>query len=260
MDHHFGCTICGDCCKGLRVQLTRREALDWLERGHPVDLLADAAPWFEEPAENDERGRYTRARSFATVSGEVPVRITLRLTSNHTGPCANRLPDMKCAIYETRPLVCRIFPAYIFPFGGFDPANRLCPPEAWAPHNPVLIRDGACVDPATVELIALARATAAEDAAAGPALCADLGIRAAGLANEGYVAHTPEPAALAEALRRSLECPGGGTETGGGDWTVASNRRSTLDALNAAEARFEAMRASLVDGTRQYLGLFADEG
>lgn len=257
MDHHFGCMPdCGGCCHDLRVPLSRREAVAWLERGDVVEAICDATPWFEEPSAGDAGMAYTRDRSFPASSGAVPVRITLRLVASFQGPCPNRQADMRCRIYPERPRVCRIYPADIFPFGVFDPTGKNCPPEAWDTAYELLIRDGRCVAPETAALIEDARTAAREDAAAAAALCARLGIAQAGLANEGYAVHTPAPEALLGALRWSLATPD--TPQPHGDWLILSNRPQTVDALKTTEAHGAAVQRGDLGNGRQYLGLFDD--
>lgn len=257
MDHHFGCMPnCGGCCHDLRVPLSRREAVAWLERGDPVEAICDATPWFEEPADGDAGMAYTRDRSFPARSGALPVRITLRLVAHFEGPCPNRQADMRCGIYPERPNVCRIYPADIFPFGTFDPAGKNCPAEAWADTHPLLIRNGTCIEPETAGLIETARAAAREDALAAAALCARLGIAEAGLANEGYAVHARPSEQLLEALRWSLATPQAPQPHG--DWAILSNRAQTLEALKTTGAHGIATRRSDLEDGRHYLGLFDD--
>ena len=50
MTLHFSCTMCGRCCRDLRVPLGLSEVLDWLRDGGEVQLLCEAIPWLVEPA------------------------------------------------------------------------------------------------------------------------------------------------------------------------------------------------------------------
>ena len=57
------------------------------------------------------------------MSGSLPTRVVVILTGAYEGPCPNLQPDMRCGIYEQRPLVCRIYPAEI-KSQGFATATR----------------------------------------------------------------------------------------------------------------------------------------
>lgn len=251
--HHFGCTICGKCCADLRVPLSLEEAAAWAGRGHAVEILCDASPWAVEPPTGDLAVAYRRERSFAASCGALPVRVSALLVASFQGPCPNRMPDIRCAIYAERPMVCRLYPAEFNPTVAFDPANKQCPPEAWAESWPPLMRDGEPADEGLRALIERCRATAVADTALKPRLCADLGIRTAGLTNEGYAVHRPDPDRLRAALRACLEDSATGPEDGG-DWTIASNREGTLDTLSWMDARGERTTAG-----DDYLGFFPDE-
>ena len=116
MDIDFECTMCGKCCHDLRLPLTVTEAVAWLERGNNVQILCEALPWPEEPPAENRLATHKRRRSFASMSGSLPTRVLVTLAAVYAGPCPNLRPDMRCAIYEQRPLVCRIYPAEINPF------------------------------------------------------------------------------------------------------------------------------------------------
>ncbi|WP_367889644.1 YkgJ family cysteine cluster protein [Burkholderia sp. L27(2015)] len=60
---------------------------------------------------------------------------------------------MRCGIYEQRPLVCRIYPAEISPFVELTPMHKACPPDAWTPGLPPLLRAGKLVDAGILPLI-----------------------------------------------------------------------------------------------------------
>lgn len=261
-DAHFGCTICGKCCRDLRLPLSLAEADAWLGRGHRVEVLCKAIPWPDGPASQEPLARYEASLSVAASSGALPVRIGVILAAPQGdpqtgGPCPNLRPDGLCAIYDDRPMVCRIYPAEFNPFIPFDPAGKLCPPEAWAPSNPVRFADGQPLESDLSRLIARYRATAAAEVAAKAALCARLGIRAAGLSNEGFVVHRPDPDALRQAVRDGLD--GRGWEAVADGWGIVSNRASTLNALRVVQASAIAARSGGTGGDGWlYLGLFPD--
>src|SRR5580692_6123246 len=145
--------MCGKCCYGLRLPLTVAEALAWMGRGNEVQILCEALPWPEEPAADNLQAAHKRRRSFAAMSGSLPTRIVVILTGAFAGPCPNLQADMRCGIYEERPLVCRIYPAEINPFIQLEPAAKGCPPEAWTPGLAPLMRAGQLVDATTADLI-----------------------------------------------------------------------------------------------------------
>jgi Fe-S-cluster containining protein len=256
MDIDFECTMCGNCYHDLRLPLTVTEALAWLERGNEVQLLCEALPWPEEPAADNLQAAHKRRRSFAATSGSLPTRIVVILTGAFAGPCPNLLADMRCRIYEERPLVCRIYPAEINPFIELEPASKGCPPEAWTPGLAPLVRAGRLIDATTVDLIDRSRAADTADAPAKQRLCALLGIDAAALSNEGFVVHSPSREKLLAALR---EVSAAGSRDAAAEampaWRFVSNRRATVDTLASVGALGE---LAAVDGevAFAYLGFF----
>jgi Fe-S-cluster containining protein len=198
--HHFSCTQCGRCCKNLRLPLTLAEALDWLQRGTNVQLICEAMPWAQEPAAGDGQAAHRRRRSFAAMSGSLPTRVIVVLTANLAGACPHLQSDMRCGIYERRPLVCRIYPAEINPFITLDPAKKSCPPEAWTVNQPLFQQDRRVIDDVVRRNIQESRDADAADARNKGRLCAALKLNCASLADEGYVVYSPDRATLAAAL------------------------------------------------------------
>jgi Fe-S-cluster containining protein len=243
----FECTMCGNCCHDLRLPLTVSEALAWLARGNEVQILCEAVPWLEEPDAGDLQAAHKRRRSFAAVSGSLPVRVVVILTGAFVGPCPNLLADMRCGIYEERPLVCRIYPAEINPFIELTPANKGCPPEAWTPGLPPLMRAGKLVDAATATLIGQSRATDMTDVPIKQRVCEVLGVDAAALVNEGFVVYSPRGEDLRAALERACESTLEQEADAAGDddvahssppeWRFVSNRQATVDTLVSVDAR-----------------------
>lgn len=110
MTLRFACTGCGRCCHNLRLPLSLREAVSWLERGGEVELLADAAPITSDvPSDLGEAWR--RQRALPAVSGTLPIAVNLTLAATFAGPCPHLLPNMLCGAYDERPNTCRIYPA-----------------------------------------------------------------------------------------------------------------------------------------------------
>lgn len=255
MGVHFGCTGCGKCCRDLWLPLTVEEAVAWLERGQPVNVLCEAMVWPVEP-ENDAVAAYKKERSFPAACGPLPIRIGMSLAAHHDGPCPNLLPDLRCRIYDARPLVCRLYPVEFNPFVVFDPKSKRCPPEAWEPSNPVLLTNDGYAGNELPDAIARFRAAAASEVGIKAGICEALGLRAASLANEGYMTYRPDPATLLDILRNAMT--GGNAEERAqpADWTIVSNRKATLDMLSSVGAPCAHSGRS---GAGAYLGFYPDE-
>ncbi|WP_233828854.1 YkgJ family cysteine cluster protein [Paraburkholderia sp. ZP32-5] len=252
-DFDFQCTICAKCCHDLRLPLTVSEALAWLERGNDVQILCDASPWLEEPPADNLQAAYRRRRTFATTSGTLPTRIAVILTATFAGPCPNLQPDNRCGIYDQRPLTCRIYPAEVNPFIELTPEHKACPPEAWTPGLPPLLRAGKLVDESVHATIQQSRALAESEVQAKQQLCGLLGIDHAAIWNEGFVAYSPACADLLTALRQLSN--GIPTPPPSPAWHFVSNRRTTVEALSTVGASSSAAQAN--DTTHfEYLGFF----
>jgi Fe-S-cluster containining protein len=258
-DVDFACTECAKCCHGLRLPLGIDEAIGWLSRGASVEILCEALPWLAEPAPANGWAAYKRCRSAAATSGELPIRVIVVLAAAFAGPCPNLRPDKRCGIYAERPLVCRIYPAEINPFIEFNAQHKACPPDAWASGLPPLMRGGRLVDASTIELIERVREVDVREVAAKAQLCRALGIDRAAIANEGFVAHTPDGRALLDALQavRQAELASGAAvapDAAAGEWRLMSNRRTSVEALTAVGAAGEFDDGSAC-GSFSYLSL-----
>lgn len=246
MTLNFHCTQCGECCRRFKLSLSVAEARAWLADGNPVQVLCEAIPWPMEPPAEDPVAAYKRTRSFAAASGVLPIRVLVTLVASLDKGCPNLTADNRCAIYERRPAVCRIYPAERNPFLELAPARRVCPTDAWDASGPAFAADGGYADPAVVESIRSAAAADVRDAALKERLCAALGIGAAAMANEGYVMHAPDR----ERLREALE--GTTAPCGPVAWRFVSERPATVEALRLVGAVAE--RAD--DVPFRYLSLF----
>jgi Fe-S-cluster containining protein len=256
MNIDFECTMCGNCCHDLRLPLTVTEARAWLARGDDVQILCEAVPWLEEPDAGDLQAAHKRRRSFAAMSGSVPVRIVVILTGAFVGPCPNLQVDMRCGIYDERPLVCRIYPAEINPFIELKPENKGCPSQAWNAGLKPLMRGGKLADATTIELIGQSRETDARDVPVKQRLCALLGVDAAALSNEGFVVYAPKREDLLAALERAGEEVANAPDAPATEWRLVSNRKATVDALVSVDA--VGVRAGSNDAMTpfEYLGFF----
>ncbi|BAX61631.1 YkgJ family cysteine cluster protein [Burkholderia stabilis] len=254
LDIAFSCTGCGACCRDLRIPLTLDEAIAWLRRGGHVELLCDAMPWPVEPEPGDAFAAYKRARSTPATSGSLPVRVTTVLTASHAGPCPNLRDDLRCGIYDERPLVCRIYPAEVNPFVPLMPGGKQCPPDAWQ-HAP-LIRGGTLVDAATRENIARSRAASEAETPLRARLCAALGIDTAAVANEGFMVHAPPAATLLAALTGLRAAPTAADDDARA-WTLVSNRAATVATLASVDAASR-LAGQVADPHARYLGFHPD--
>lgn len=250
-DIDFACTTCGQCCHDLRLPLKIDEAIAWLQRGGQMELLWEAIPWPVEPESDNELAAYKRARSSAAMSGTLPIRISIILTAAFTGACPNLRADMLCAIYEDRPLVCRIYPAEINPFVSLTPENKACPPQAW--QTTPLQRGGMLVDATTYQWVLESRLANQSEAPLRMQICRELGIGHAALANEGFVIHAPDPGALLAALKRCRNAEISDDESA--RWTLVSNRTETVETLTPVGADSTA-DPSDANGPFRYHGFF----
>ncbi len=225
MDIHFDCVRCARCCNNLKIPLTAAEAVDWLNRGHPVQLICEAT-WRREPRTDDPQAAYRQRRSFAAMSGSMPTAVAVMLAANVAGACPNLLPDLRCGIYERRPLVCRIYPAEINPFIALEPRAKACPADAWAAHHPLLQRNGVLADDSLRRSIELSRDTIARETGARLRLCVALGVMDTALAQEGFVVHSPPIAALLSALSQAMS-PADDAPLPP-QWRFVSNQAATL--------------------------------
>lgn len=226
MDIHFDCTLCGHCCRNIKVPLTALEAVDWLKDGNPVQILCEATPWPADISADDQKAAHLKRRSFAAISGSMPTRVVAILVAHIVGDCPNLLADMRCAIYERRPLVCQIYPAEINPFIELEPPKKACPTEAWAAPHPLLMRDGVLMDDAVRAAIQRSRDTDALETDLKRRLCTELSIGDAALAQEGFVVYSPTVDTLLSALSRARESSGAATTLT--PWRFVTNRSETV--------------------------------
>jgi Fe-S-cluster containining protein len=229
MDIHFSCTVCGKCCHKLKLPLTITEAMQWLTDGNELQIICEALPWAEEPADDDPQAAHRRRRSFATISGSMPARVIVILAATFEGACPYLRSDMKCDMYPDRPLVCRIYPAEINPFIELQPKNKACPPEAWSTDRPLFQRNGRLMDAGIRELIQESRDTDIREVESKRRLCSTLGIDSAALAGEGFVVHSPDRSEMLAELTRVVRHPEAHYSTAA--WQLISNQTATVDSL-----------------------------
>ena len=254
---HFGCTRCGKCCRDMKIPLSVAEALKWLNRGHQVQLICEASPWPENSNDEDPQAEHFKRRSFAAMSGSMPIRVVAMLVANITGPCPNLAADMLCGIYDDRPLVCRIYPAEVNPLLALNPEKKLCPPEAWTTDKPPFQRNGNLISGELVRNIETLRQADALDAKIKRRLCTALNVADAGLVHEAVLVYSPASDDLLAAL--SLATDGNDVQSVPPQWRFVSERTETIedfaangglamrprDAAGAAHQHFSLKREAL---------------
>jgi Fe-S-cluster containining protein len=229
MDIHFACTQCGKCCSDFKLPLTVSEAVDWLRAGREVQLVCEGIPWTLDPSAEDAASQHRRRRSFETKSGSMRIRVVVILAANLAGRCPNLQADLRCGIYRQRPLVCRIYPAEINPFVQLDPSRKACPPEAWAPTQPWMQRDGQLLSAEVRDDIKRSREADEQAVSVKQRLCAVLNLNTVALSCEGFVVYSPDPQGLLTGLELALgETACTIDET---NWNFVSNSSESVDSL-----------------------------
>jgi Fe-S-cluster containining protein len=228
MDIRFKCTQCGKCCRDMKIPLTVAEAMDWLNRGHEVQVLCETSPWSAE-LDREPRALHFKRRSFAAMSGSMPIRIVAMLVANVVGDCPNLLVDKRCGIYKDRPLVCRIYPAEINPFIALKRDNKACPPEAWSQEQPLLQRGERLMDEQIYQDIELSRTADALQADLKSRLCLALNIVSTALVHEAVLVYSPTPKTLLSALAFAIASDS--RQEAATQWRFVSDRPETVTEL-----------------------------
>ena len=241
MDIRFQCTQCGRCCRDTKIPLTVAEAIDWLERGHDVQLLCEASPW---PAalDGEPRALHFKRRSFAATSGSMPTRVVVMLVANIVGACPNLLADERCGIYADRPMVCRIYPAELNPFVAFKRENKACPPEAWIQDPPLLQRGGALMDDVMRIDIEMSRAADVLDAEVKRRLCLALNVSDTALVHEAVLVYSPAAETLSSALAFAIASDS--RQESAVQWRFVSDRLETIAHLAESGAIARSLRGA----------------
>ncbi len=259
MDIHFGCTACGNCCRNLKLPLTVSEAVTWLGEGNQIQVICEASPALPTGPE-DGVAAYFRGRSFESVSGTMPVQVATLLAANLEGQCRYLRDDLRCGIYDRRPLVCRIYPAEINPFRKLEPAAKACPPEAWSASMPLFQRNGELTGTTLRADIVAAREANVQDRAVKRRACAELGISDTAIAGEGFMIHSPRGDELLAALLRGIAAHPG-LPSPSANWRLLSDRPESVRSL--AERGARAVSAEETGGSghptnHQYIGFRRD--
>ncbi|MGE7992594.1 YkgJ family cysteine cluster protein [Pseudomonas sp. NPDC089554] len=196
----FACTGCGKCCSGHHVPLTLAESRQWARAGGQVVVLIEGFV-ADGPGMPVEQREHVLRRSHPVACGSGEVRVSVTFAAFNPGRCRNLDANDLCSIYETRPLVCRIYPAEINPHIPLRPENKDCPSEAWE-QGPELIHGSLPVDPELMALIDASRQADREDIAAKVAICQALGMTTSALKGSGFTAWLPDMGALGKVLEQ----------------------------------------------------------
>ena len=199
------------------------EVAGWIARGGTVELWCDAVADVGDDGEAEAHYRYQR--SFAGVSGTLPIRVGLQAVAAFDGACPHLAVDMRCGAYDARPRTCRIYPAEVVPGLTLDPAAKSCPPEAWS-GAPVTF------DAETRGAAAAFLHAHAADQPVRARLAALLELDRAALRNEGFVVVRPAPELLATAIAAALAGEGGAPRA----WQLVSPRAPTRALIEQAGA------------------------
>jgi hypothetical protein len=231
------------------IPLTVDEAGQWLDRGDSVQLLCEASPWPVDQADGDARSSHFKRRSFEATSGKMPIRVVVILVAQVRGRCPHLLPDLRCGIYETRPLVCRIYPAEVNPWIAMRPATKACPPEAWSNDRSLLQRDGVIRNDVIAGAIGFSRDSDAGDVTVKCRIADSLGIMQAGLVHDAVLVFSPSGMSLSHALSRAQRTEAQRTDgpVARTQWQFVTDQATTLEQLteqgfNARDSRREASR------------------
>jgi Fe-S-cluster containining protein len=203
----FACTGCGKCCTGHHVPLTLAEAHQWAVSGGQVVVLIEGF-LADGPGMPADQREHVLRRSFPVPCGAGQLQVSITFAAFNPGRCRNLDDNDLCGIYETRPLVCRIYPAEINPHLPLRPENKDCPPEAWE-QGPELIHGSLPVDEALRALIEASRQADRDDIAGKVAICQALGMTTSALKGNGFTAWLPDMAAFAAVLGQAPQAVDG---------------------------------------------------
>jgi hypothetical protein len=215
------------------------EVVPWIARGGAVELWCDAVADVGDDGEAEAHYRYER--SFAGVSGSLPIRVGVQAVAAFDGACPHLVADMRCGAYEARPRTCRIYPAEVVPGRVLDPAAKSCPPEAWS-GAPVMF------DAETRGAAAAFQRAHVADQPVRARVAALLGLGRAALRNEGFVVVRPAPGLLAEVIAAALKGEGEVERA----WHLLSPRAATLSLMEDAGAAALACAGDAADFVALY--------
>ncbi|WP_286785201.1 MULTISPECIES: YkgJ family cysteine cluster protein [Pseudomonas] len=237
MTTRFSCAGCGKCCQDHHVPLTLDEARQWAEDGGVLIVLVEGFLDGDRRLPAAQR-EHAQRRSLAVRCGSVDAHVSVTFAAYNVGACRNLGADMRCAIYDRRPLVCRIYPMEINPHIPLRTALKECPSEAWE-EGPVLIHGGHLVDLQLAELIERSRQADRDEIADKVAICSLLGIRTMALKGDGFAAYLPDMRAFQQACER-VRRDGLAAQAGETSWLFHAPDQALVAQLEETGARLAA--------------------
>ncbi|KAF1054999.1 MAG: hypothetical protein GAK43_00534 [Stenotrophomonas maltophilia] len=234
----FACNGCGKCCQGHHVPLTLDEADRWVGDGGEVVILLEAV-LNDGLGLPEEQRQHVLRRSFAVQCGEVRAHLAVTVAAFNDGRCRNLDEQMRCTIYDQRPLVCRIYPMEINPHLALRTAQKDCPPETWQSGPPLIVGHGQPADPYLALLIERSRQADRDEVIAKVAICEALGIHTTALKGDGFTLFKPDAGAFRRALVTLREQP----LAPSADWRLHVSSEALARQLAETGARIEALLA-----------------
>ncbi|RAU44121.1 MULTISPECIES: YkgJ family cysteine cluster protein [unclassified Pseudomonas] len=194
----FECNGCGRCCQNHHIPLTLDEAVRWVADGGQLIILVDG--FVEDgPGFDSAQRAHLMRRSRAVHCATLQPRVMITFAAFNPGRCRYLQDDNRCGQYESRPLVCRIYPAEINPSITLNPQAKDCPEEVWV-EGPVLIHRERGVDPLLGALIERSRQADRDEIVRKVAICERLGIHVSAIRGNGYTAWLPDGQQWLQAL------------------------------------------------------------
>lgn len=230
---YFNCSQCGSCCQGWKVPLSISEALSWIERGNEIEILTEGSFYIKTDESYDPSIPYKLERMFAASTGKRNFYVRPIVVASFQKRCPNLMSDNRCAIYEQRPLTCRIYPAEINPFIKLNEGHKKCPPASWSKGHEILSSSAGTYRKQYAQLIDVARNTAISDMKYWAHICHTLSIACCALVGEGYAVYKVTYGKFYHAVKMALDSIDNGPVVFNDKYVVLSNRKKTVDALAA---------------------------
>src|ERR1700735_3138369 len=119
--------------------------------------------------------------------------------------------------------------AVMNPLVALEPANKACPPEAWAKDQPLLQRGRVLTDNTISRDIEMSRAADVLDAGVKSRLCLALNVAHTAMVHEAVLVYSPTPQTLLSAL--SVATAMDVSQEPAAQWRFVSDQPETLDTL-----------------------------
>lgn len=190
MNVQFSCNGCGRCCKGHHIPLTLSEANKWALDGGQIIVLLEGFLSDESSLPFIHR-EHDRQRSAIVKNNTREMHVSITFAAFNSGSCRNLKENNQCGIYETRPLVCRIYPIEINPHIPLKIENKSCDTDTWH-GGPVLMVNGEITDQEMLELVEQSRQADRTDIKQKLDICNLLKINVSALKGNGFTAYLPD--------------------------------------------------------------------